>query len=203
MSYLSELALQFIDGEWREGSGSWDIVDVDPFTGDKLASITVATVDEVDQAYRAAAQAQKEWAATNPYTRRLVFERALRILEDREQEITRDIMAELGGTAVKAWFELSLTKDMLREAMQLSLRAEGRLLPSPVDGKENRLYRLPVGVVGVISPFNFPLFLSMKAVAPALALGNGVVLKPHQETPVVGGTLIAKIFEEAGLAVAC
>ncbi|MFF2950779.1 aldehyde dehydrogenase family protein [Kitasatospora sp. NPDC057965] len=199
MSYLSELALQFIDGEWREGSGSWDIVDVDPFTGEKIAAITVATVEEVDQAYRAAALAQKEWAATNPYARRLVFERALRILEDREQEITRDIMAELGGTAVKAWFELSLTKDMLREAMQLSLRAEGRLLPSPVDGKENRLYRLPVGVVGVISPFNFPLFLSMKAVAPALALGNGVVLKPHQETPVVGGTLIAKIFEEAGL----
>ncbi|GAA2833242.1 aldehyde dehydrogenase family protein [Kitasatospora sp. CM 4170] len=199
MSYFSELALQYIDGQWRDGSGSWDIVDVDPFTGDKLATMTVATVEEVDQAYRAAERAQKEWAATNPYTRRLVFERALRIVEEREQEITEAIMAELGGTALKAGFELALTKDMLRESMQLSLRAEGRLLPSPVEGKENRLYRLPVGVVGVVSPFNFPLFLSMKVVAPALALGNGVVLKPHQETPVVGGTLLAKIFEEAGL----
>ncbi|WP_327676294.1 aldehyde dehydrogenase family protein [Kitasatospora sp. NBC_00458] len=199
MSYLSELALQYIDGEWRTGSGSWDIVDVDPFTGDKIATITVATVDEVDQAYRAAERAQKEWAATNPYARRLVFERALRIVEEREQEITEAIMTELGGTALKAGFELALTKDMLRESMQLALRSEGRLLPSPVDGKENRLYRLPVGVVGVISPFNFPLFLSIKAVAPALALGNGVVLKPHQETPVVGGTLLARIFEEAGL----
>ncbi|MEU6234201.1 aldehyde dehydrogenase family protein [Kitasatospora sp. NPDC047058] len=199
MSYLSELALQYIDGEWRAGSGSWDIVDVDPYTGDKLATITVATVEEVDRAYRAAERAQKEWAATNPYTRRLVFERALRIVEEREPEITAAITAELGGTALKAGFELALTKDMLRESMQLSLRAEGRLLPSPVEGKENRLYRLPVGVVGVISPFNFPLFLALKAVAPALALGNGVVLKPHQETPVVGGTLIAKIFEEAGL----
>ncbi|MFJ3787337.1 aldehyde dehydrogenase family protein [Kitasatospora sp. NPDC090091] len=199
MSYFSELALQYIDGQWRDGSGSWDIVDVDPFTGDKLATMTVATVEEVDQAYRAAERAQKEWAATNPYTRRLVFERALRIIEEREQEITEAIMAELGGTALKAGFELALTKDMLRESMQLSLRAEGRLLPSPVEGKENRLYRLPVGVVGVVSPFNFPLFLSMKVVAPALALGNGVVLKPHQETPVVGGTLLARIFEEAGL----
>ncbi|MFD0274559.1 aldehyde dehydrogenase family protein [Kitasatospora sp. NPDC127111] len=199
MSYLSELALQYIDGEWRAGSGSWDIVDVDPYTGEKLATITVATVEEVDRAYRAAERAQKEWAATNPYARRLVFERALRIVEEREPEITAAIMTELGGTALKAGFELALTKDMLRESMQLSLRAEGRLLPSPVEGKENRLYRLPVGVVGVISPFNFPLFLSLKAVAPALALGNGVVLKPHQETPVVGGTLIAKIFEEAGL----
>ncbi|MGW6913138.1 aldehyde dehydrogenase family protein [Kitasatospora sp. NPDC054939] len=199
MSYFSELALQYIDGEWRDGSGSWDIVDVDPYSGDKLATITVATVDEVDRAYRAAERAQKEWAQTSPYERRLVFERALRIVEEREQEITEAIVAELGGTALKAGFELALTKDMLRESMALALRAEGSILPSPVPGKENRLYRLPVGVVGVISPFNFPLFLSLKAVAPALALGNGVVLKPHQETPIVGGTLIGRIFEDAGL----
>ncbi|WP_405013832.1 aldehyde dehydrogenase family protein [Kitasatospora sp. NBC_01539] len=199
MSHFTELSQQYIDGRWRPGSGSWDIVDINPYNGEKLASITVATADEVDEAYRAAALAQRAWAKINPYTRRLVFERALRILEDREQEITATIIAELGGTRLKAGFEISLAKDMLRECMQLSLRAEGRILPSPVDGKENRLYRLPVGVVGVISPFNFPLFLSLKAVAPALALGNGVVLKPHQDAPITGGTLIAKIFEEAGL----
>ncbi|MET8539033.1 aldehyde dehydrogenase family protein [Kitasatospora sp. NPDC004799] len=199
MSYFSELALQYIDGEWRSGSGSWDIVDVDPYTGDKLATITVATVDEVDLAYRAAERAQKAWAAANPYQRRLVFERALRLLEEREPEIVQAIMAELGGTALKAGFELSLVKDVLRECLHLSVAAEGRLLASPAHGRENRLYRLPVGVVGVISPFNFPLFLALKAVAPALALGNGVVLKPHQETPVVGGGLIAKLFEDAGL----
>ncbi|MCC9308983.1 aldehyde dehydrogenase family protein [Kitasatospora sp. RB6PN24] len=199
MSHFTELALQYIDGQWRQGSGSWEIVDINPFDGEKLASITVATVGEVDQAYRAAERAQKEWAKQNPYARRLVFERALRLLEEREQEITETIIAELGGTYLKAGFELSLTKDMLRECMQLSLRPEGRILPSPVDGKENRVYRLPVGVVGVISPFNFPLFLSMKAVAPALALGNGVVLKPHQDAPITGGTLIAKLFEDAGL----
>ncbi|MCU7825352.1 aldehyde dehydrogenase family protein [Kitasatospora sp. DSM 101779] len=199
MSHFTELSQQYIDGQWRPGSGSWDIVDINPYDGEKLAAITVATADEVDQAYRAAQRAQRTWAATNPYTRRLVFERALRLLEDREQEITDTIIAELGGTRLKAAFEISLSKDMLRECMQLSLRAEGRILPSPVDGKENRLYRLPVGVVGVISPFNFPLFLSLKAVAPALALGNGVVLKPHQDAPITGGTLIAKLFEDAGL----
>jgi aldehyde dehydrogenase (NAD+) len=181
MSHFTELSQQYIDGQWRPGSGSWDIVDINPYSGEKLAAITVATVGEVDEAYRAAERAQRRWAAINPYTRRLVFERALRIIEDREQEITATIIAELGGTRLKAGFELSLAKDMLRECMQLSLRAEGRILPSPVDGKENRVYRLPVGVVGVISPFNFPLFLSLKAVAPALALGNGVVLKPHQD----------------------
>ncbi|MCM2420531.1 MULTISPECIES: aldehyde dehydrogenase family protein [unclassified Streptomyces] len=199
MSYFSELALQYIDGEWRSGSGSWDIVDFNPYNGDKLASITVATKAEVDQAYRAAERAQTAWAETNPYARRLVFERALKVIEEHEAEITEAIIAELGGTYLKAGFELALTKDMLRQSMQLALHPEGRILASPVDGKENRLYRKPVGVVGVISPFNFPLFLGLKSIAPALALGNAVVLKPHQNTPVVGGTLIARIFEEAGL----
>ncbi|MGW5325149.1 aldehyde dehydrogenase family protein [Streptomyces sp. NPDC004014] len=198
-SYFSDLAQQYIDGEWRQGSGSWDVIDFNPYDDEKLASITVATVDEVDQAYRSAARAQKQWAATNPYARRAVFERALRLIEEREQEIADLIVAELGGTRVKAGFELHLVKEFLRESVNLALRPEGRILPSPADGKENRVYRVPVGVVGVISPFNFPFLLSVKSVAPALALGNGVVLKPHQNTPIAGGTLVAKIFEEAGL----
>ncbi|MEU0371648.1 aldehyde dehydrogenase family protein [Streptomyces sp. NPDC006283] len=199
MSFFTDLALQYIDGEWRPGSGSWDIIDFNPYDGEKLASIAVATADEVDLAYRAADRAQRAWAETNPYARRAVFERALRIIEDREQEITEAIIAELGGTHLKAAFELHLAKEFLREAVHLALRPEGRILPSPVDGKENRVYRVPVGVVGVISPFNFPFLLSLKSVAPALALGNAVVLKPHQNTPICGGSLVAKVFEDAGL----
>ncbi|NNN32239.1 aldehyde dehydrogenase family protein [Streptomyces sp. S3(2020)] len=198
-SYFTDLAQQYIDGEWRPGTGSWDIIDFNPYDGEKLASITIATVDEVDEAYQAAARAQKEWADTNPYARRGVFEKALGLIKEREQEITDVIIAELGGTRVKAGFELHLAKEFLREAIHLSLRPEGRIIPSPIDGKENRVYRVPVGVVGVISPFNFPFLLSIKSVAPALALGNGVVLKPHQNTPITGGTLVAKIFEDAGL----
>ncbi|MFC8915433.1 aldehyde dehydrogenase family protein [Streptomyces sp. NPDC047821] len=199
MSYFTDLAQQYIDGEWRAGGGSWDIIDFNPYNEEKLASITVATVEEIDQAYRAAERAQRAWADTNPYTRRAVFERALRLIEEREAEITEAIIAELGGTRTKAGFELHLAKEFMREAVNLALRPEGRILPSPVDGKENRLYRVPVGVVGVISPFNFPFLLSIKSVAPALALGNAVVLKPHQNTPILGGSLVAKIFEDAGL----
>ncbi|MDQ1047553.1 aldehyde dehydrogenase family protein [Streptomyces sp. V4I2] len=198
-SYFTDLAQQYIDGEWRPGTGSWDIIDFNPYDDEKLASITIATVDEVDEAYQAAARAQKTWAETNPYARRAVFEKALGLVEEREQEIAEVIIAELGGTRLKAGFELHLAKEFLRESIHLALRPEGRILPSPVDGKENRLYRVPVGVVGVISPFNFPFLLSLKSVAPALALGNAVVLKPHQNTPIVGGSLVAKIFEDAGL----
>jgi len=199
MSYFTELDRQYIDGSWRPGRGAWDIIDFNPYNGDKLASITVASVEEVDEAYRAAERVQKDWADTNAYARRAVFERALRLLEDREEEITEAIIDELGGTRVKAGFELHLAKEFLRESVQLALRPQCSVIPSPVDGKENRLYRVPVGVVGVISPFNFPFLLSLKSVAPALALGNGVVLKPHQNTPVTGGSLIAKLFEDAGL----
>ncbi|MHC5263072.1 aldehyde dehydrogenase family protein [Streptomyces sp. UC4497] len=199
MSYFTELDRQYIDGSWRPGRGAWDIIDFNPYNGDKLASITVASAEEVDEAYRAAERVQKDWADTNAYARRAVFERALRLLEDREEAITEAIIDELGGTRVKAGFELHLAKEFLRESVQLALRPQCSVIPSPVDGKENRLYRVPVGVVGVISPFNFPFLLSLKSVAPALALGNGVVLKPHQNTPVTGGSLIAKLFEDAGL----
>ncbi|MBT2506868.1 aldehyde dehydrogenase family protein [Streptomyces sp. ISL-98] len=199
MSFFTDLAHQYIDGEWRTGSGSWDIIDFNPYNGEKLAAITVASVGEVDEAYRAAERAQPAWAESSAYRRRDVLERALRVTQDREDEIVEAIIDELGGTRLKAVYEVHLAKEFLREATRMALRPEGQILPSPVDGKENRVYRLPVGVVGVISPFNFPFLVTLKSVAPALALGNAVVIKPNQNTPVVGGGLIAKIFEDAGL----
>ncbi|NEE46499.1 aldehyde dehydrogenase family protein, partial [Streptomyces sp. SID8455] len=102
-----------------------------PFNGEKLASIPVATAEEVDQAYRAAERAQQAWADTNPYARRTVLEKALRIVEEREPQIAEAIVAELGGTHLKAGFELHLAKEFLREAIQLALRPAGQILPSP------------------------------------------------------------------------
>ncbi|MFJ2113586.1 MULTISPECIES: aldehyde dehydrogenase family protein [unclassified Streptomyces] len=199
MSYFTELAYQYIDGEWRTGNGSWDIIDFNPYNGEKLAAITVATAREVDEAYRAAERAQRLWAATNPYLRRPVFERVLALIEERAEEIVEAIIDELGTTRSRALDEVGTAQEFLREAIQLSLRPEAQIMPSTVDGRENRSYRLPVGVVGVISPFNFPFLLAIKSVAPALSLGNAVVIKPNQNTPVVGGGLIAKLFEDAGL----
>lgn len=199
MSYFSELTLQYIAGEWRPGSGSWDIIDFDPYSGDKLAALTVATAEEIDQAFRASERTQPAWAAAGGYARRAVFERVIRMIDDREKELRDAIITEAGSTHIKAELELQLAKEFLRESISLALRPTARILASPVDGKENHLHREPVGVVAVISPFNFPFLLSVKSVAAALALGNGVVLKPHQNTPVTGGTLIARLFEEAGL----
>lgn len=85
------------------------------------------------------------------------------------------------------------------EAAGMPHHAAGQILPSDIPGKENRVYRRPVGVVCLISPWGFPMYLTNRTLAPALALGNAVVLKPSSNTPVTGGLLLAKILEEAGL----
>jgi vanillin dehydrogenase len=196
---VAAISRQLIDGQWREGSGDRTLVDRNPFDGSVLAEFPIATADDIDAAYRAAARAKEDWDRVNPYAKRAVFENAVKYVESNVADITEVIVDELGGTRLKAGFEIGLVLDMLKEAGSFPLRMEGKILPSAVDERENFLYRIPVGVVGVISPFNFPFFLSMKSVAPALGAGNGVVLKPHEETPIMGGTLIGKIFEEAGL----
>lgn len=190
---------QFIAGRWRPGTADKMLVDRNPFDGSTLAEFAIAGVEDIDEAYRAAEQAQLEWERVNPYAKRAVFERAVGYVEENAPRITELIIDELGGTRLKAAFEIGLVIDMLKEAATLPLRMEGRILPSAIDDRENRLYREPVGVVGVISPFNFPFFLGMKCVAPALAAGNGVVLKPHEDSPVTGGTLFGEIFEAAGI----
>lgn len=199
MSFPSELARQYIDGEWLTGNGAWDIIDINPYNGEKLCSVTVATAAEVDLAYRAAERAQRKWATAGSHERRAVLENAVRIVGERGDEIVELIIDELGGTRPRAEYEVRAAQEFLREAAGQAMRPTAGLLPSVADSKENRVYRLPVGVVGVISAFNFPFLVTMKTVAPALALGNAAVVKPHQNAPVAGGGLVARIFEDAGL----
>ncbi|MFD5017315.1 aldehyde dehydrogenase family protein [Paenibacillus sp. NPDC058367] len=199
MMNYSELGKQFIGGEWREGKSSKTLTDINPYNDDVIHTFQIASVADIDDAYQAAYKAKLEWDKVNPYIKRDILENAVKYIEANEEEITSIIVKELGGTRLKAAFEIGLVKNMVKEAATFPLRMEGKILPSTEDGKENRLYRIPAGVVGVISPFNFPFFLSMKSVAPALGAGNGVVLKPHEDSPITGGTLIGKIFEEAGV----
>ncbi|KGX89066.1 aldehyde dehydrogenase [Pontibacillus litoralis JSM 072002] len=199
MAFYKKLNKSFIEGKWVEGNGHRLLPNTNPYNGETFVTFQLANEQDVDRAYKSAKQAQGEWMKVNPYQKRTVLEKALTYIEEHEEEITEIIIKELGGTRLKAAFEIGLVINILKEAATYPLRMEGRILPSPVDGKENRLYRKPVGVVGVISPFNFPFFLSMKSVAPAIGAGNGVVLKPHEHSPITGGTLIAEIFDQAGL----
>ncbi|MFD2706325.1 aldehyde dehydrogenase family protein [Salibacterium lacus] len=199
MTYTFEdLNTQALGGTWRDGNGSRRMENYNPYSGQLLGAAASASPDDLHAAYESADQVQKEWNELNPYKRRDMLLELAAVLEKRESEITELIIDELGGTRLKAGFEIGLVKDMIKEAATYPLRMNGQILPSPVDGKENRVYQMPVGVVGVISPFNFPFFLSMKSVVTAVGAGNGVVIKPHEDTPVTGGTMIVQLFEEAG-----
>lgn len=194
-----EYCANYIGGEWRPGRCGRTLRVTDPFTHDVVATFAIANTLDVDDAYRAAAAAQPAWASAAPPLRREIFVRAERWVHEHHDEVRDLIVRELGGTLLRAELEIALVADTLRGAAELTAAPAGELLASPDPEKENRLYHRPVGVVGVISPFNVPLFLSLKPVAPALALGNAVVLKPHELAPVTGGTLIARMFEECGL----
>jgi acyl-CoA reductase-like NAD-dependent aldehyde dehydrogenase len=199
MNQFSRLNQQYIGGSWRDGKSKKVLADRNPYNGKAIAEFKLASLADLDEAYRSAAAAQKVWAEVNPFEKRTVLEKAITWIEKNEGDIADIIIEELGGTQLKAMIEIFLVKTFIKEASTYPLRMTGEILPSTVDGKENRLYRVPAGVVGVISPFNFPFNLSMRSVAPALGVGNGVVLKPHDDTPITGGTLVAKIFEEAGI----
>lgn len=190
---------QFIAGQWRDGASGDRASDINPYTDDVVAEFTLATAEDLDEAYRAAAAAQEEWAATPPKDRAAVLRRAAEILEERRDEVIDWLVKEAGSTRIKADSEVSLAIAITQEAASFPTRVHGKIFDSNTPNRETRVYRKPVGVVGVISPWNFPLHLSQRSVAPALALGNAVVLKPASDTAVTGGTLIARVFEEAGL----
>lgn len=199
MNQFVKLNRQYIGGVWRDGKSQKVLTDRNPYNGKPIAEFKLANLSDLDEAYRSAAAAQKIWAEVNPFEKRTILEKAIVWIEQNEADIADIIIEELGGTQLKAMIEIFLVKTFIKEASTYPLRMTGEILPSTVDGKENRLYRVPAGVVGVISPFNFPFNLSVRSVAPALGAGNGVVLKPHDDTPITGGTLVAKIFEEAGI----
>lgn len=196
---LSKLTKQYIAGQWRDGGADKRLVVRNPFNDEEIGAFRIASKQDIDDAYAAAKTAQPAWEATSPYARRAVFEKAAEIVAGRQPEITDMIIREVGGTGLKAAFEIGLVIDAIKEAGTIGFKIAGSILPSPVQDTENFVYRKALGVVGVISPFNFPFFLGLKPVVAALATGNGVVMKPHEETPITGGTLMAEIFEEAGL----
>ncbi len=107
-------------------------------------------------------------------------------------------MRETGCIGGKADYEIGAAVSELTEAAALASRATGEVLPTGHAGRFSLSERLPVGLVGVITPWNFPLVLGMRVIAPAIALGNVVLLKPSPETPVSGGLAIAELFEAAG-----
>lgn len=195
----SDFDLQYIAGEWVKGQDDSVNTDNNPFNGETLVEIQQATQTQLDEAYKAAQKAQKQWAKTLPAERAGLLYKVVEILDKRQDEIVDWLIKESGSTRIKAMVEFGSARAITIEAATFPNRVYGEIRPSNIPGKQNFAYREPIGVIAVISPWNFPLHLTQRSIAPALALGNAVVLKPASDTPITGGLLLAKIFEEAGL----
>ncbi|QLK24806.1 aldehyde dehydrogenase family protein [Natrinema zhouii] len=189
----------YLAGDWIDTGERDAITDEDPFTREEIASVPAGTKDDVDRAYEAAAEAQESWAEQPPQARAGVINAAIEFVGDHREEIAELLTVESGSTPVKCEAEIGTARGMMQQAASYPFRMDGQHMDSITPGKENTAERVPVGVVGVISPWNFPLHLSMRAVAPAIAAGNSVVLKPASNTPITGGLLLARIFEAAGV----
>jgi benzaldehyde dehydrogenase (NAD) len=188
---------KIFNGDWSP-AGAGNLPVVEPATGQTLATVGLASVADAHTAASQAAAAQKAWATTKPEERAAVFRRAGDLWHQHEAEIGQWIMRETGAIAPKAGLETHMAQEICYEAAALPSHVMGAVHPSNNE-HWSISRRRAAGVVSVISPFNFPLILSIRSVAPALALGNAVILKPDPRTPISGGYVIARIFEEAGL----
>ncbi|GES05244.1 aldehyde dehydrogenase [Acrocarpospora corrugata] len=187
----------FVGGSWEPGSGGGMDV-IEPATGASLGRIGVADAGDLARAAESAAVAQREWAATPHPVRAAVLRRAARLWAEHAEEISWWNVREVGAVPGMAGFAVHVAEQECYEASALPSRPYGELVPSE-EPRLSMATRVPAGVVGVISPFNVPIILGIRSVAPALALGNAVILKPDPRTAVTGGVTIARIFEEAGL----
>ena len=173
---------------------------VEPATGAVLALTGNASADDVTRAVARAAACQPGWQAAGHRARITVMRRAAGLLNEHRAEFAEWIVREAGSVRRKAEFEIDSVLDELWAAAHLPGQPPGVVLPD-TPGRWSQARREPLGVVGVISPWNVPLVLAMRALAPALALGNAVVLKPDPRTAICGGYAIGRLFERAGLPV--
>lgn len=187
----------FSDG-WVAPTGGISPV-VEPSTGDSIGAIALGLPEDIDRAATSAVFAQEAWALMPFDQRAAILREAARLLRERAPEINDWNVRECGSTRGKAEWELQATYEQLLMAAAMPMQPDGALYPSSMPGRMNLSRQLPIGVVGVIAPWNFPILLSMRSVAPALAVGNAVILKPDPQSAVSGGLLLAKVFEDAGL----
>jgi benzaldehyde dehydrogenase (NAD) len=185
------------NGSWTVAKGGNQAV-MEPATGEVLTETGLANSEDVAVAAGTAIAAQKAWAGLAPRERAVVFRRAANILQQHLEELALWVVRETGAVLLKGEHEIREAIELMSIAAAMPLETQGSVLPS-AEGRISYAKRIPLGVVGVISPFNFPLILSLRAVAPALATGNAVILKPDPQTPVSGGFIIARALQEAGL----
>jgi acyl-CoA reductase-like NAD-dependent aldehyde dehydrogenase len=195
---MDQFTKQYINGQWKLGSSEKHIDNFNPYTGHKILTIQSANKKDVDEAFQAAKAAQSKWADMLITEKQGYFQKLVDVMVTEKDTIIDWLIKESGSTRLKATIEFNSALGVVKESMSFITRLTGSIHPSIFPNKENRVYRLPKGVIGVIGPWNFPFHLTMRSIAPALATGNSVVIKPASDTPVTSGLIFGMLFEKAG-----
>ncbi|WP_372663671.1 CoA-acylating methylmalonate-semialdehyde dehydrogenase [Cohnella sp.] len=196
---ISELNLQnFIGGQWVNASVDRKDTVVNPATGEALANVPISTKEDVARAVASAKEAFKEWSKVPVPKRARILFKYQQLLVDHWDELARLVTQENGKSYGEAYGEVLRGIECVEFAAGAPTLMMGSVLPDIATGIESGFYRYPIGVVGGITPFNFPMMVPCWMYPLAIACGNTFVLKPSERTPILANRL-AGLFKEAGL----
>ncbi len=187
-----------IGGRWQDGSAGQRITVLDPATGQELTTVAAGTPEDAYAACSAAAEAQPRWAATAPRVRSEVLRACWANLVDHTDELARLITSENGKPMADSTGEVAYAAEFFRWNAEEAVRIHGSLGLAPAGTNRIIVNHPPMGVVVIVTPWNFPAAMITRKLAPALAAGNSVVIKPPGETPLTA-LRIAELLEEAGV----
>jgi len=187
----------FIDGKWVDAEGGANFDVLNPLDDSLYAQAANSTASDMHNAVAAAKSAFTAYRATSPTERERWLLRVAEVMEERQQDLVNCLVDEIGSPIQKAMFEFTKGLTMVRAAAGLCRNVRGETIPSDAPGKFSMSIREPLGVVGVITPFNVPLIKTTRLVANSLAVGNTVVHLPSEMAPHLT-VLFAEIVAEAG-----
>jgi malonate-semialdehyde dehydrogenase (acetylating)/methylmalonate-semialdehyde dehydrogenase len=187
----------FVDGEWVDSEGEKRDV-INPATGKVIARVPISTKNDFDAAVESAQAAYEEWRSTPPLARVRFLFRLKELLEENFEEISRIQTMEHGKTIDESRGETRRGIENVEVATGIPTLMQGRFLEDVVTGIDEYLIRQPLGVFGIITPFNFPFMIGLWFAPYAVATGNCVVLKPSSEDPICQ-TKIVELADEAGI----
>src|SRR5258708_3301539 len=171
---------------WKK-PGLGRVTVIEKATGAKLGEIGIASPEDVSAAAVTAREAQKEWAKVPGPKRGDVLRKFSRLMLERREEISDQIVRGTGSVWAKAEWEVQTASREFLEAAALGSQPQGILTADLEPGRQSIARRIPVGVIGIITPWNLPFILGARAIAPVLAIGNAVILEPDWQTTVAGG----------------
>ncbi len=189
----------FIDGQWRAARAGETFASTNPaHTSELIGMYQKSTPVDLEDAIDAASRAQKKWAVTPAPERGEILLRVALLLEQRREEFATAMTREMGKVLKETRGDVQVAIDVAKFVAGEGRRAEGETVPSALSNKFCMTIRHPVGIVGIITPWNFPLAIPAWKTFPALLAGNAVVLKPASDTP-LAVLKLAQVLQEAGL----